>query len=104
MHPVAAASARTASGGTPSLDPPARQLTGQQIVAVLSSMDALQSETLHWQTSVVDLLKLLGVDPSPANLSRLAQELTYEGDRTDSTAMHVWLHGALMQKLIHGGD
>jgi hypothetical protein len=59
---------------------------------------------LYWQTSIVDLMKLLGIDPSLSNLQQLAQELDYKGDTSDSTTLNVWLHGAVMRKWTQGGD
>jgi hypothetical protein len=106
-HSVAAASAPNVPTGAPidpTAAPPPGTLTGKQIVSVLSSMAATNSQELHWQTSIVHLMKLLGIDPSLSNLQQLAQELAYKGDTSDSTAMNVWLHGAVMRKLTQGGD
>jgi hypothetical protein len=106
-HPIAAASAPNVPTGAstdPTGAPPLGTLTGRQIVSVLSSIAANNSQKLYWQTSIVDLMKLLGIDPSPSNLKQLAQELAYKGDTSDSTTMNVWLHGAVMRKLTQGGD
>lgn len=78
----------------------AGELTAEQIVGVLSGLDAVGSEKLHWQTSIVGFMNVLGLDPSSSNLKRLAQELEYQGDSTDATALNGWLHRAVMQKLI----
>jgi hypothetical protein len=83
---------------------PASALTAQQIVAVLSSMDANGAEKLHWQTSITDFRRLLELDPSLSNPKQLARELEYQGDSDDSTGMNAWLHGALMKRLNHGSD
>jgi uncharacterized protein YgfB (UPF0149 family) len=79
-------------------------LTAEQIVGVLSGLDAEGSEKLHWQTSILGLMNVLGLDASSPNLNQLAQELEYQGDRTDATALHGWLHRTVMQKLIDRGD
>jgi DNA replication protein DnaC len=70
--------------------------TGEQIVSALSSMAANHSQKLYWQTSIVDLMKLVGIDPNLPNRKQLAEELAYQGNTNDSTAMNVWLHGAVM--------
>jgi hypothetical protein len=105
-HSVAAASAPKVPTGAPidpTAAPPPSTLTGKQIVSVLSSMAANNSQKLYWQTSIVDLMKLLGIDPSLSNLQQLAQELSYKGATSDSTTMNVWLHGEVMRKLAQGG-
>jgi hypothetical protein len=105
-HAVAAASAPDAQSrvhlhpGTPR----DATLTGEQIVAVLSSMAANNSQKLCWQTSIVDLMKLVGIDPRLSNRKELAQELGYKDETTNSTAMDVWLHSAVMSKLSQRGD
>jgi hypothetical protein len=65
-------------------------LTAEQIVGVLSGSDAEGSEKLHRETSILGLMNELGLDASTSNLNQLAQELEYEGDRTDATALHGW--------------
>jgi uncharacterized protein YgfB (UPF0149 family) len=79
-------------------------LTAEQIVGVLSGLDSEGSENLHWQASILGLMNILGLDSSPSNLQQLAQELEYQGDCTDATALHGWLHRTVMQKLIDRGD
>jgi hypothetical protein len=69
------------------------------IVATLSSRAAKHSKPLHWQSSTIDLLELLGLDSSIANRRVLAQELSYTGDPTDSAAMDTWLHRTVMSNL-----
>jgi hypothetical protein len=106
-HSVAAANAPISATGratTSDHAQPAHGLTGQQVAAVLSSMDAQGSERLRWQTSIVDLMKLLGLDPSLSNLDQLAHELAYKGDCADTAAMNSWLHRALVRKLTNSAD
>lgn len=66
------------------------------IVAVLDAMDEKNPETLDWRVSIVDLLKVLGLDSSLAARKALAAELKFDGDTQDSAAMNIWLH----QKVI----
>ena len=61
------------------------------------------SQKLDWRHSIVDLMKLLGIDSSLNARKTLAQELHYTGDTSDSAAMNVWLHRQVMQKLAENG-
>jgi hypothetical protein len=61
-----------------------------------------QGKDLNWRTSIVDLLKLIGVDPSYENRKDLATELgdtNYSGSAEDNIA----LHKAVMNKLAENG-
>ena len=58
---------------------------------------------LDWQHSIVDLMKLLHMDPSLENRKQLATELHYAGDMGDSAAMNMWLHKEVMEKLAESG-
>ena len=57
----------------------------------------------NWRTSIVDLMKLCGLDSSLANRKELAQELGYTGDMNDSATMNIWLHKQVMKKLSENG-
>jgi len=70
---------------------------------VLSDMAAHSSQKLDWRNSIVDLMKLLGIDSSMVNRRALASELGYTGDLNDSATMNTWLHKAVMQKLAENG-
>ena len=57
---------------------------------------------LNWQTSIVDLMKLLGIDSSYENRKELAHELGnagYSGSAEDNIA----LHRSVMQALAANG-
>ena len=58
---------------------------------------------LNWRSSIVDLMKLLGIDSSLANRKELAQELGYTGDLDGSAEMNIWLHKATMRELAANG-
>ena len=73
------------------------------VEAVLNSLNAKSPQKLNWQTSIVDLMKLVGMDSSLQHRKELAAELGYRGDTNDSAAMNVWLHKAVMQKLAANG-
>ena len=74
------------------------------VEAVLQGMATANKQQLNWRTSIVDLMKLLGMDSSLENRKELARELGYNGDQNDSAAMNIWLHKRVMKELAaHGG-
>jgi len=74
------------------------------VVAQLDSRAAEQAEKLNWKTSIVDLLKLLGLDSSLAARKDLATELGCPAEKmADSAQMNVWLHQTVVQKLAENG-
>lgn len=76
------------------------------VPAKLDGMAASHSEQLNWRTSIVDLLKLLGLDSSLQARKELASELGCPpAQMADSAQMNMWLHRTVMHKLAeHGGN
>jgi hypothetical protein len=70
---------------------------------VLADLAAEKGQALNYKTSIVDLMKLLDLDPSLANRKELAEELGYSGDKDGSAEMNIWLHKAVMRKLEENG-
>ena len=66
-------------------------------------MAAKNSEKLDWKKSIVDLMKLVGMDSSLSERKELAKELGYTGDMNDSAKMNVWLHKQVLHKLAENG-
>jgi len=58
---------------------------------------------LNYKTSIVDLMKLLGLDSSLDNRKELATELGYTGAKDGSAEMNIWLHKAVMRQLAANG-
>ena len=58
---------------------------------------------LNWRTSIVDLMKLLGLDSSLDNRKELATELGYTGEKDGSAEMNIWLHREVMRQLAANG-
>jgi len=71
--------------------------------AVLTEMAAKNSEKLDWKKSIVDLMKLVGMDSSLSERKELATELGYTGDKNDSATMNIWLHKEVLKKLAENG-
>ena len=73
------------------------------VEAVLTDMASKNGQGLNWQKSIVDLMKLLGLDSSLEQRKLLADELGYSGDTNDSATMNVWLHKQVMEQLAQNG-
>jgi len=73
------------------------------VEAVLEEMAAANPQKLNWRTSIVDLMKLVGMESSLAERKELADELGYTGDKSDSAAMNIWLHKEVLKKLAENG-
>jgi len=73
------------------------------VAQILTEMAAKSGATLNWRTSIVDLMKLVGMDSSLGARKDLAAELGYAGDTADSAAMNIWLHKQVMKKLAENG-
>ena len=74
------------------------------VVAKLTTLAAAHTEKLNWKTSIVDLLKLLGLDSSLAVRKELATELGCPAEKMgDSAQMNMWLHKTVLQKLAANG-
>ena len=58
---------------------------------------------LNYRSSIVDLMKLLGMDSSLDNRKELATELGYTGDKDGSAEMNIWLHKEVMRQLAANG-
>ena len=58
---------------------------------------------LNWRSSIVDLMKLLGLDSSLDNRKALATELGYTGAKDGSAEMNIWLHRKVMEELERSG-
>jgi hypothetical protein len=73
------------------------------VAAVLDGMEENAGQTLDWRHSIVDLMKLLGMDSSLSARKELAGELHYTGDTSDSASMNIWLHKEVMSKFAANG-
>jgi hypothetical protein len=73
------------------------------VAAVLDGLAAKNPEKLDWKHSIVDLMKLVGMDSSLTARKQLAAELQYSGDPNDSASMNVWLHKEVLKKLSENG-
>ena len=87
--------------GTPTPTPSTSAQTS--VVNVENSLDSMPgADRLNWRSSIVDLMKLIGVDPSYENRKALAQELGRE-DYSGTAEDNIWLHRKTMQELARNG-
>jgi len=105
-----AASAAPATSGAAPAQPAAPAATSAapapaaqpvDVESVISKMPGAAS--LNWKTSIVDLLKVLGLDSGLEARKQLAHELGYGGNTQDSAAMNIWLHQEVVAKLAANG-
>ena len=103
-EPTASPSAATPDAAPPAAPAaPAPPAAPVDVVAVLNGLAATHAERLDWHHSIVDLLKLVGLDSSLAARKELATDLGYTGELDGSATMNHWLHKAVMQKLADNG-
>ncbi|SDU09823.1 protein of unknown function [Pseudomonas pohangensis] len=74
------------------------------VVAQLEALAKANAEKLNWKVSIVDLMKLLGLDSSLGARKELATELGCPAEKmADSAQMNMWLHKTVLQKLAANG-
>ena len=79
-------------------------ISAVDVAAHLEALATAHAGALNWKSSIVDLLKLLGLDSSLAARKALAMELGCPAERMgDSAQMNLWLHKAVLQKLAANG-
>ena len=94
-------SAQASASPTAAPSSPAAQTV--DMAAIVDKAAAATGEKLAWRTSIVDLMKALGLDSSITARKQLASELKYTGDTNNSATMNVWLHKQIMAKLAANG-
>ena len=89
---------------TPTAPPAPAPIAVVDVVAQLEKLAASNPQKLNWKVSIVDLLKLLGLDSSFAARKELAVELGCPSEKMgDSAQMNMWLHKTVLQKLADNG-
>jgi hypothetical protein len=94
------------AGGDISVAPaPSAVDTGPvDVEQVLNDISAQKGNPgLNYQSSIVDLMKLLGLDSSLDHRKQLADELGYTGAQDGSAEMNIWLHKEVMRQLAANG-
>ena len=90
--------------GTTTAPAPTQPTQTIDVVQTLDQMAAAKGNPdLNYKTSIVDLMKLLGMDSSLDNRKQLATELGYTGDKDGSAEMNIWLQKEVMRQLAANG-
>src|SRR6187549_1605441 len=104
--PAAPTASPTASTSPPPTSPQ-QAPTAMSTVDVMGQLEKLAAsnpQKLNWRTSIVDMLKLLGMDSSITARKNLAVELGCPADKLgDSAQMNTWLHRQVLEKLAQNG-
>ena len=88
----------------PTTPPAPAPIAVVDVVAQLEKLAASNPQKLNWKVSIVDLLKLLGLESSFAARKELAVELGCPSEKMgDSAQMNMWLHKTVLQKLADNG-
>ncbi|MEN5170680.1 DUF3597 domain-containing protein [Brevundimonas pondensis] len=98
--PTAAPAAPQAAPAAPAAAAPAPEV---DVAGILDFMNDQRAQKLNWRTSIVDLMKLVGLESSLSERKELADELGYTGDKSDSASMNIWLHAQVIQKIKDNG-
>ena len=95
----------TGTVGTKPAAPATSTGTSAPLIDVEQHLDSMPgADRLNWRTSIVDLMKLLGMDSSLAERKELATELGCPPEKmADSAQMNMWLHSAVLRKLAENG-
>jgi hypothetical protein len=99
-------SAAPAGGDTVTMTPAPTQTAAPQNVdvgAVLSAMASMKGGGGNYESSIVDLLKLLDMDSSLSARKELATELNVHVGADGSAEENIALHKAVMAKLAENG-
>jgi len=99
--PAAPAAADPAAAAPAPAPAPAPQTV--DVGAVLSEMASMKDGGGNYQTSIVDLLKLLDLDSSLTARKELANELGVHVGEDGSAEENIALHKAVMDKLAENG-
>ncbi len=99
---VVAAPPEAAAASAPAAPAAPSSIAMGDVAPILDAMPG--ANALNWRTSIVDLLKLLGLDSSMSARKELATELMYSGsDEPGSAAWNIWLHKQVMRSIAANG-
>ena len=99
--PAATPTAAPAPTAAPTAAPAVAQPV--DVDGILDFMNEQREQKLNWRTSIVDLMKLTGMDSTLAERRELAGELGYTGDTSDTASMNIWLHKQVIQRIKDNG-
>jgi hypothetical protein len=97
--------ARSSEAGKGLFDKKEPAQAPMEMVDVRSKLETMAKGTnLDWKVSIVDLLKVLGIDSSLEARKELATELGAPPEiMQDNVKMNVWLHKTVLAKIAQNG-
>ena len=98
---VVAAPPAPATANAPAVPAPPPPIPLGDVPAILDAMPGAAG--LNWRTSIVDLLKLLGLDSSLAARKELASEILYSNGEPGSAEWNIGLHKQVMTRIAANG-
>jgi len=102
--PTASPTASTSPPPPTTAQPAPTAMSTVDVMGQLEKLAASNPQKLNWRTSIVDMLKLLGMDSSLTARKNLAVELGCPADKlADSAQMNTWLHRQVLEKLAANG-
>jgi 3-oxoacyl-ACP reductase-like protein len=101
--PATPAAPAPAPAAAPAAPAPGEAAARVDVGAVLSEMADMKGGGGNYQTSIVDLLKLLDLDSSLDARKQLGQELGVHAGEDGSAEQNIALHKAVMAKLAENG-
>ena len=102
--PVPGGSRPMTPGSTPWAPKGPAPISAVDVVGKLEALAKKNPQDLNWKRSIVDLLKLLGLESGLAERKELAIELGCPADKMgDSAQMNEWLHKTVLRKLAENG-
>lgn len=105
-RPVPAKKPLGAKSARPADVPKSTDVKPVEMVDVMSKLETMAKGTnLDWKVSIVDLLKVLGIESSLSARKELAEELGCPPELMggDSAKMNVWLHKTVLAKIAENG-
>lgn len=90
----------TGTSGFGKADTKGEAITEVDLEKVLDAKEG--ADKLNWRTSIVDLMKLVGLDPSYENRKELAHEMG-DMDYSGKAEENIALHAHVMNKLAENG-
>lgn len=98
-----AAPAPSPASSAPAATPAPAAAQPVDVDGILDFMNEQRDQKLNWRTSIVDLMKLTGMDSTLEERRELANELGYPGNTADTAEMNVWLHKQVIQRIRDNG-
>ena len=102
-EPKMAPGTKTGTTTTPAGQRPVTPAQPKPVIDVENHLDSMPgADRLNWRTSIVDLMKLLGIDSDYESRKALAQEMG-RSDYSGSAEDNLWLHRRVMSEVAANG-